>query len=59
MVKERGILAPTHWVLMENVTFFNSFEIVIYDIFSNIAALFLAGSFLFPGTLRKESDGKY
>lgn len=60
MVKKKGILAPTHWAIMENVTFFDSFEIVTCDIFSNIAALFLAGSFLLQGTLEmEERDGDH
>lgn len=58
MVKKRGILALTHWAIMENVTFFNFFEIVTCGMFSDIAALFLAGSLLLPGTLGEEKDGK-
>lgn len=51
MVRRKGILTLTHWAVMENVTFVNSFEIAACDIFADIAALFLAGPFLFPGTL--------
>lgn len=57
MVKKRGILVPTHWAIMENVTFFNFFEIVTCGMFSDIAALFLAGSLLPLGTLGEEREG--
>lgn len=57
MVKKRGIIVPTRWAIMENVTFFNSFEIVTCGMFSDIADLFLAGSVLFLGTLGEEKDG--
>lgn len=56
MVQKRGILAPAHWAVMENVTFFNSFEIVTCDIFSDVAALFLARSFLLSGISGEERD---
>lgn len=57
VVKERGILAPTHWAIMGNVTFFNSFEIVTCGRFSDIAALFLAGSCPLPGPWEREEVG--
>lgn len=46
VVGRRGILVSTHWAIMENVTFFNDFEIVTRGMFSDTAALFLAVSFL-------------
>lgn len=50
MVKEGNISADT-LPIMENVAFYHSFQTLTCDVFSEVVALFLAGSFIFPGTL--------
>lgn len=42
---------------MENVAFPHSFQTLACDVFSEDVALFLAGSFLLPGTLREGRIG--
>lgn len=57
MVKKRGIIVSIRWVIMENVIFFNFFEIVICGMFFDIVDLFLVGLVFFLGILGEEKDG--
>lgn len=53
-VEKSGTLALTHRAIMESVAFLRFLEMVTCGMFSDMAALFLAGSLLPPGTLGEE-----